>query len=90
MREGSEESQGTQQYCRRDAMAMSDAAPWNKYGGTPADVYERYLVPAIFVPWSDLLLDTAAPRPGERVLDVACGTGIVGNLAMARARASSG
>jgi SAM-dependent methyltransferase len=72
-----EESQGTQEHWRRDAMAMSDGARWNKYGGTPADVYERYLVPAIFVPWSDVLLDTAAPRPGERVLDVACGTGIV-------------
>jgi ubiquinone/menaquinone biosynthesis C-methylase UbiE len=65
-------------------MAMSDGAPWNKYGGTPAEVYERYLVPAIFVPWSDLLLDTAAPRPGERVLDVACGTGIVARRAAQR------
>ena len=40
-------------------MDMSDGAPWNKCGRTPTEVYERYLVPAIFLPWSDLLLDAA-------------------------------
>ncbi len=44
---------------------------------TPAQAYERYLVPAIFIPWSQELLSRAAPKPGERVLDIACGTGIV-------------
>ena len=31
----------------------------------------------MFVPWAEVLLQAAAPRPGERVLDLACGTGIV-------------
>ncbi len=44
---------------------------------TPAQAYERFLVPAIFLPWSHELLVRAAPQPGERVLDIACGTGIV-------------
>jgi ubiquinone/menaquinone biosynthesis C-methylase UbiE len=44
---------------------------------TPAQVYEEYYRPAIFEPLSDVLLDHARPRTGERVLDVACGTGIV-------------
>jgi SAM-dependent methyltransferase len=44
---------------------------------TPAQMYEEYLGPAIFLPWSRLLLEHARPRPGERVLDLACGTGIV-------------
>lgn len=43
----------------------------------PAEAYQRYFVPAIFVPWTRDLLQRAAPRPGERVLDIACGTGIV-------------
>jgi ubiquinone/menaquinone biosynthesis C-methylase UbiE len=43
--------------------------------------YERVMVPAVFGPWARDLLDTAALRPGMRVLDVACGTGIVARLA---------
>lgn len=44
---------------------------------TPAEMYERYFGPAIFIPWTGVLLEHAAPQPGERVLDLACGTGIV-------------
>jgi ubiquinone/menaquinone biosynthesis C-methylase UbiE len=33
--------------------------------------------PALFVPWASYLVQSANPQPGERVLDVACGTGIV-------------
>lgn len=43
--------------------------------GPPA--YERYLVPALFEPCARHLLALAAPGPGERALDVACGTGVV-------------
>jgi SAM-dependent methyltransferase len=39
--------------------------------------YESYLVPALFGPWAARLLQFANPQPGERVLDLACGTGIV-------------
>jgi SAM-dependent methyltransferase len=40
-------------------------------------MYEAYFVPSIFGPWARVLLKHATPQPGERVLDVACGTGIV-------------
>jgi ubiquinone/menaquinone biosynthesis C-methylase UbiE len=43
----------------------------------PAETYERYLGPTIADPWTHVLLTYAAPQPGERALDVACGTGSV-------------
>lgn len=44
---------------------------------SPAEVYEEFLVPGIHARWAPVLLEYAGPQPGERVLDVACGTGIV-------------
>jgi ubiquinone/menaquinone biosynthesis C-methylase UbiE len=43
----------------------------------PAEAYDSCLVPAMFLPWSSELLALGKPRPGERVLDLACGTGVV-------------
>jgi len=51
------------------------------FGGNPAENYERYFVPAIGLPVALDLIEAAALTPGERVLDVACGTGIVARLA---------
>jgi ubiquinone/menaquinone biosynthesis C-methylase UbiE len=49
--------------------------PRQQFAGSIAENYHRHLVPAIFEPWAEDLVDFAAPRPGERVLDVACGPG---------------
>jgi ubiquinone/menaquinone biosynthesis C-methylase UbiE len=49
-----------------------------------AERYERDLVPALFEPWADVLVDIARLRPGERVLDLACGTGVVVRAAARR------
>lgn len=59
------------------------AVTYDTYGGSAAENYERYFVPAIGAQFARDLVDRAAPRPGERVLDVACGTGIVARLAAA-------
>ncbi len=49
-------------------------------GTNPAQTYEDYFVPYQFRPWTEELLERAKPQLGERVLDVACGTGIVARL----------
>jgi len=55
---------------------------------SPGEIYERHIVPAIFATWVPSLLDFAALRPGERVLDLACGTGVVAREAVSRVGAS--
>lgn len=54
------------------------------YAKSAAENYQRYFVPAIGAPAARDLVDAADLRPGERVLDVACGTGVVARLARER------
>ncbi|HEY7730271.1 MAG TPA: class I SAM-dependent methyltransferase, partial [Gaiellaceae bacterium] len=49
-----------------------------------AERYEATFVPALFAEWAQHLVETAAPAPGESVLDVACGTGVVAREAARR------
>lgn len=42
-----------------------------------AEVYESRFVPALFATWCRDVVEVAAPRPGQALLDVACGTGVV-------------
>ncbi|QKK11073.1 MAG: methyltransferase domain-containing protein [Pseudomonadota bacterium] len=51
------------------------------YCGTGPENYERFFVPAIGEPLANDLIVAADLKPGEKVLDVACGTGVVTRLA---------
>jgi SAM-dependent methyltransferase len=49
-----------------------------------ARLYERIVARYILGPWAPSLVDAADLAPGERVLDVACGTGVVARIAAQR------
>ena len=61
-------------------MTTTDPERWQLEEGS-AEAYERYAVASWSRPLAEQLVALAAPQDGERVLDVACGTGIVARLA---------
>ncbi|MGB5374993.1 MAG: methyltransferase domain-containing protein [Polyangiales bacterium] len=62
---------------------MSDAG---QVTANAAEVYDESFLPALFAPWTPRVVAAAALQPGQRVVDVACGTGV---LAMEAALATS-
>jgi ubiquinone/menaquinone biosynthesis C-methylase UbiE len=62
---------------------MSQQGQW-QVGRSAPEVYERELVPAVFGPWAPIMIKLAPPKAGDRVIDIACGTGIVARIAAAR------
>jgi ubiquinone/menaquinone biosynthesis C-methylase UbiE len=62
---------------------MTQQGQWQVAGSAP-EIYERELVPAVFEAWAPILVELAQLRPGDRVVDVACGTGIVARIAAKR------
>jgi ubiquinone/menaquinone biosynthesis C-methylase UbiE len=61
---------------KQEGLVVTAQSDWNSLTSV-AENYERNLVTIIFAPWADELVETARLRQGDRVLDVACGTGIV-------------
>ncbi|MDH4143871.1 MAG: methyltransferase domain-containing protein [Acidimicrobiia bacterium] len=64
------------------------SATYRNFSQSPAQAYEQFFVPAIATPVATELLQTAGLQPGEAVLDVACGTGLIARLAAAAVGAS--
>lgn len=75
------------------AMRSSAAAPYNvsmtasetfQIPLETAELYETKFVPALFADWAPHVVAMGDVCPGQSVLDVACGTGIVARTAAAR------
>jgi len=67
---------------------MSSGEQWSvafaSAGIEAARVYDDVMVPRLFQPWADLLLDQVRLHAGEVLLDIACGPGTVTRRAAAR------
>jgi ubiquinone/menaquinone biosynthesis C-methylase UbiE len=59
---------------------MSERSGW-QLRSTGPEFYERYIVPAWMGDWAEALVQAGSVGPGNRVLDVGCGTGIVARKA---------
>jgi ubiquinone/menaquinone biosynthesis C-methylase UbiE len=62
---------------------MPEQEQW-QVSGNAAELYERCSVRYVLGPWAPGLVEVAALQPGERVLDLACGTGLVARLAASK------
>jgi len=54
-----------------------DVAEAGQVSTEAAEVYERFFVPALFGQFAPLVAEAARAEPGQRSLDVACGTGVL-------------
>lgn len=61
-----------------------DADASGQVVATAAEIYEDFFLPALFAQWAPRLADAVELAAGHRVLDVACGTGIVARHCAAR------
>jgi ubiquinone/menaquinone biosynthesis C-methylase UbiE len=65
---------------------MQTASETFRLSAAAAELYETQFVPALFAEWAPRLIELAGVGPGQAVLDVACGTGIVARTVADRQR----
>ncbi len=59
---------------------MNKKSGWQLSGDGPS-AYEKYIVPAYTGAWAKEIVNRACLNEGEKILDVACGTGLVARIA---------
>jgi SAM-dependent methyltransferase len=71
----------TLQAARTEGWVMASNQDWSaSFASAPTSAlsfYDEIMVPRLFDPWAELLLDQVNPQSGQAVLDVACGPGTV-------------
>ncbi len=70
-------------------MAMSGSAEGFQISLQAAEAYESKFVPALFSEWAPYLIGASGITSGQRVLDVACGTGVVAREVVDRLRGTA-
>ena len=61
-----------------------DPAATGQVNADAARIYDGFFVPALFAEWAQPVCDAAEIGPGDRVIDVACGTGVAAREAAKR------
>jgi len=56
---------------------MEEMSDTGQVTSSAAEVYDEFFVPALFGAWAPRVVAAAGLRPGMRVVDVACGTGVL-------------
>lgn len=63
---------------------IPDPAATGQVKADAARIYDAFFVPALFAEWAPPVCDAAEIRPGDCVIDIACGTGVAAREAAKR------